>query len=160
MSRAGRPTKPTALKLVSGTARKGRLNAEEPKPQVVAPDPPAYLDAIAAGEWRRIVQELAAVGVMSNLDTVALAAYCTAFSRWREAEDALALFRAQDPKAKGLVIKTIQGNLIQNPLVGMSNQAMAAMVRYGSEFGLTPASRARVKGDAGDASDPTARFFD
>lgn len=161
MSLRGRPPKPSGLKLIAGTERKSRINREEPRPEITAPDPPFPLHENAAAEWARIVQELEAVGVMSNLDQQALAAYCVAFGRWRDAEDALAMFRAQDPKAKGLVIKTIQGNLIQNPLVGVANNAMDKMLKIGAEFGLTPATRSRVKSEGGaPTKDPARRFFD
>jgi P27 family predicted phage terminase small subunit len=45
---------------------------------------------------------------------------------------------------EGLIIRTKAGNAIQNPLVGAANKAMADMVRYAAEFGLTPSARTRV----------------
>jgi phage terminase small subunit len=38
----------------------------------------------------------------------------------------------------GLMIKTTNGNAIQNPLVGTANTAARDMLRFASEFGLTP----------------------
>ena len=42
------------------------------------------------------------------------------------------------------MIKTTNGNAIQNPLVGTSNTAARDMLRFASEFGLTPVARARL----------------
>ncbi|WP_223428545.1 phage terminase small subunit P27 family [Tateyamaria pelophila] len=90
--------------------------------------------------------ELTALKILSVLDRGALAAYCQAYGRWNAAETALALMAAKDAVTDGLVIRTKSGNLIQNPLVGTANKAMADMVRYAAEFGLTPSARTRVSG--------------
>ena len=50
----------------------------------------------------------------------------------------------RDELTSGLMIKTTNGNAIQNPLVGVARRAAADMVRYASEFGLTPSARARL----------------
>ena len=42
------------------------------------------------------------------------------------------------------MIKTSNGNLVQNPLVGTANKAMSEMMRYAVEFGMTPSARSRV----------------
>src|SRR5712671_6181729 len=47
-----------------------------------------------------------------------IAAYCVAYGRWRTAEKALAAMASLDPVTSGLLIKTSNGNAIQNPLVG------------------------------------------
>ena len=52
-----------------------------------------------------------------------------------------------------VIVKTKSGNLIQNPLVGVANKAMADMVRYAAEFGLTPSARTRVAGVTSDDED-------
>ena len=92
-----------------------------------------------------------ALQLISNLDRGALGAYCQAYGRWSAAETALARMAARDTVTEGLIVKTKSGNLIQNPLVGAANKAMADMVRYATEFGLTPSARSRVAclGDGG-----------
>jgi len=45
----------------------------------------------------------------------------------------------------GLLIKTTNGNVIQNPLVGISNHSWSQVLRFAKEFGLTPASRSRLE---------------
>ena len=66
---------------------------------------------------------------------------------------------AKDAVTEGLILRTKSGNVIQNPLVGAANKAMADMVRYAAEFGLTPSSRTRVSGlEANAAPNPFAQF--
>ena len=146
MAPRGPKTKPTNLKLLTGTARTHRLNPHEPQPDVTRPNPPEHLTEAALTEWDRIVGELVALGILTDLDRGALAAYCQAYGRWSAAETALARMAARDTVTDGLIVKTRSGNLIQNPLVGAANKAMADMVRYAAEFGLTPSARTRVAG--------------
>ena len=74
----------------------------------------------------------------------ALAAYCTACARWVQAERAIAEMGKRDMLTGGLLIKTSNGNAIQNPLVGTANKAASDMVRYAAEFGMTPSARANT----------------
>jgi P27 family predicted phage terminase small subunit len=46
-----------------------------------------------------------------------------------------------------MVQVTKSGNIIQHTLLGVANKAAADMVRYASEFGLTPSARARLAVD-------------
>jgi len=57
------------------------------------------------------------------------------------------------------MIKTTNGNAIQNPLVGMANRAMADMVRYATEFGMTPSSRSRIAGNTDPNQGDFAEFW-
>jgi P27 family predicted phage terminase small subunit len=144
MAPRGPKTIPTRLKVVAGTARKHRLNENEPRPDPARPDAPGHLSRAARSEWDRVIEETVNLGIMTNLDRGALAAYAQAYGRWVAAETALARMAERDSVTEGLIIRTKAGNAIQNPLVGAANKAMADMVRYAAEFGLTPSSRTRV----------------
>lgn len=137
----GRKPKPTALKLLTGNPGKRALNRDEPTPDTPLGAPPAHLSAPALAEWDRIAAGLVGSRIATDLDAGIVAAYCQAYGRWSDAEEALAQV---SNGAKGLVIKTKSGNLIQNPLVGIANKAMADMARYAAELGLTPSARSRV----------------
>ena len=97
------------------------------------------------------------MGLLSVVDEFPLAAYCQAVGRWRTAEEAIAQMAARDMLTKGMMIKTTGGNAIQNPLVGTANKAASDMVRYATEFGFTPAARARIA--AGTAGNGTQSKF-
>jgi P27 family predicted phage terminase small subunit len=115
------------------------------------PEPPMALDEIAMREWRRLAGVLRERNALHEIDHGSLAAYCQMYSRWVAAEKALARMAELDPVAGGLMIKTSNGNAIQNPLVGIANKAAAAMVKYAGEFGMTPHSRGQVQ-----VAEPTA----
>jgi P27 family predicted phage terminase small subunit len=156
----GRKPKPSGLKVVAGTDRADRRNEDEPKPEVTRPKAPAHLSKPAKAEWRRVVDQLFNLGIMSDLDVAALGAYCAAYGRWVDAEKALAKMAERDPATKGIMIKTTAGNAIQNPLVGASNKAAADMVRYAAEFGMTPSARARLSGGGDDGKkNPADKYF-
>jgi P27 family predicted phage terminase small subunit len=152
--RGAKPT-PTNIKLLMGNPGQRPMPKAEPKPKSRKPSPPAHLNADAADEWKRVADELDAMGVLSGLDRAALAAYCQAYGRWTQAERVLAKMTND---ADGLIIKTQSGNMIQNPLVGVANKAMADMVRYAAEFGMTPSSRTRLNAVEQD-DDPADEFI-
>jgi P27 family predicted phage terminase small subunit len=137
---------PTPLKLLRGNPGHEKLNKNEPKPAPTPepPECPSFLTSYAADEWHRIAPGLHVLGLFSQLDVMALAAYCQAYQHWREAEEALACIAERDPVTRGLLIRTAEGNPRINPLVRVAAAAAAAMVRYASEFGFSPAARSRI----------------
>jgi P27 family predicted phage terminase small subunit len=137
----------THLKLIRGNPGKRRLNGSEPAPQLSLPSPPPELCVDARIEWERVAGELHQIGVLSSIDRGPLAAYCQAYGRWIGAERSIAKMAERDQLTEGLMIKTTNGNAVQNPLVGTANKAMADMVRFAAEFGMTPSARSRVQGE-------------
>ena len=156
MNITGRKPKPTALKDAQGTLRADRINLREPKPTKKLGEPPGHLSEVAVEEWRRIEGSLKGAGIATALDAAALGAYCQAYSRWVSAEQALEKMKND---AGGLLVKTTNGNMIQNPIVGVANKAMSDMVRYAAEFGMTPSSRSRISAEEDDTEDPAGEFL-
>ena len=121
---AGRKPLPTHLKMVRGTLQKCRMNPDEPTPDPEIPDAPPHLSPEAREEWERLALELYELGILSTIDRAALAAYCQAYGRWVEAEEQL---RNIDGTMK-LTETTSNGNIIQNPLVGIANKSLDAQI--------------------------------
>ena len=140
--------KPTRIKELEGNPGKRRLPINEPIPPMDLPDPPSHLDAYALEEWGRVADGLNAMGVLSTVDQAALAAYCGAYSRWRAAEEELNEL-AKKSKLQALVLKTVSGNWIQQPLIGIANKSAGDMVRFAAEFGMTSLARSRMGVDPG-----------
>jgi P27 family predicted phage terminase small subunit len=156
----GTKPKPTHLKLIEGNRGKRPLNRKEPKTIPALPAPPPHLTADALEEWNRVADWLHRVGLLSEVDRAALAAYAQAYGRWVQAERAIAKMAEKDQLTGGLMIKTSNGNAIQNPLVGTANKAAADMMRYAAEFGMTPSARSRISAEAtSQDADPADRFF-
>ena len=154
MAIRGRKPKPTHLKLVTGNAGKRPLLKMEAKINPAIPMPPPFLSDIAKVEWGRVSEELFTVGLLTNLDRGVLAAYCQSYGRWKTAEDALAKMAERDTLTNGMLIKTTNGNAIQNPLIGIANKAEADMVRYAAEFGMSPSARSRITATPPGEEDP------
>lgn len=159
--RGPKPT-PTHLQLVRGNPGKRKLPKKEDEIPVVVEEvtPPAFLSDDAKVEWGRMINALVALKLVSQLDRAALGAYCQAYGRWAQAERALAAMRERDANTHGLLVKTTGQNVVQNPLVGIANKAMADMVRYAAEFGMTPSARVRLTGAGagGAATNPFEAF--
>lgn len=120
--------------------------------------PPELLDE-AKVEWGRIASHLARLGILTDIDRGALAACCQAYGRWMQAERILSDLAKRDTVFRGLVIKTKNGNMIQNPLVGTANKAMSDYVRFCAEFGMTPSARTRINGAEDKPPSPAEEFF-
>jgi len=157
----GRKPTPTHLKLVKGNPGKRPTNPSEAAPARNLPNPPTELCDDAKVEWGRVSEELYRLGLLTGIDRAALACYCQAYGRWVQAERAIAEMAKKDPLTGGLLIKTTNGNAIQNPLVGVANKAMADMVRYAVEFGMTPSARSRIETDKASIpeKDAASRYF-
>ena len=137
---------PTALKLLKNNPGKRPLPKNEPKPKVKIPTAPGHLPGPAKTEWKRVSKELYNLGLLSGVDRAALAAYCQCYARWRRAETELNKLEKSSKSIHGaLVSVTSNGNLIQNPLVGIANTAMKDMIKYAAEFGMTPSARTRIE---------------
>jgi len=149
---AGRKPLPTHLKLVKGTARRHRMNGDEPKPPICVPPPPEHLEPRAAARFEEMAALLAGHGLMTALDTGALARYAVVWCRWTDAE--------AEVLRRGAIVKTAAGNIIQNPFLSVANKCLAQMAQIESEFGLTPSSRSRVRtGAVADMADPFEEFL-
>lgn len=133
---AGRRPLPTQIKKLKGTAQKCRTNPHEPKLAVSCPEPPEFLGEIGRTEWAHKAPLLAKMGVLTEADNTALAAYCVQYERF---------VRAEKDLSNGIYVDvTTNGNVVQRALVGVSNRAAELMHKFLVEFGMTPSSRTRV----------------
>lgn len=128
--------KPTALKLLQGNPGKRKINPNEPKPDPIVPSCPKHLRGAAKSEWVRITKHLAKLNMVTPVDRAALAMYCQVYGEWAEA--------IREIDRLGKVYTTKNGNIIQSPYVGFAHRAMELAHKFMVEFGLTPASRARL----------------
>lgn len=137
MGRRGPAPKPTALKVIEGTFRPDRAPVREPKPKVAAPAKPKGLTQRASREWDRVVPQLLAVRVLTELDLAVLVGYCESWSLYWKA-------KAEVGK-RGITVVAGSGTRIANPAVGVMNRAYRDYVLAGRELGLTPAARSRIE---------------
>lgn len=130
---AGRPPKPTHLKVLEGNPGKRALNKHEPKPAVKVPSCPRHLVGEAKKEWRRISRELITLNLLTEVDRAALAAYCQAWARWVYAEERIARLIELEAQAKSQA-----GELVEKAKAQL--QALASESAYLKELGMMGAS--------------------
>lgn len=133
----GRKSKPTELKKLEGNPGKRALNNQEPKPDVVIPPPPDYLEGPALEEWYRITPELQKLRMITALDRAPLVALCQAWGDYIKACD--------EVEKEGEVFFSDKGNAYLNPWTGIKTSAMDRILRISAEFGMTPSARSRLK---------------
>lgn len=150
---AGRPPKPTHLKLLEGNPGHRPLNEDEPKPEPRkrTPAPPSTLGKIGKKEWRRLARDLVDKGVMTDWDLAAFHAYCFSYERFRDAEAKLAQY--------GDIITTPNGMLQQSPYIGMANRALEQMNRFLGKFGLSPSDRVKIQVTRAPSDEVAERLF-
>lgn len=142
MGERGPAPKPTALKVLQGNPGKRGLPKGEPRPAAgKVPPAPRWLGEEARREWRRVARALHAAGLLTEADHDALALYCETFASWRRAEAQV--------RAKGEVVRTAGGNVIQNPYLSIANRAKKDALLLLREFGMTPAARSRISVEGG-----------
>ena len=157
----GRKPKPTRLKIIEGNPGKRPLRGNEPQPPRSQPTCPAHLSPTAKAEWKRLAQSLNKIGLLTQADRAALAAYCQSYGRWVEAERKL----AETPT----LLKTPAGYVQASPWLTISSKQLELMAKFMAELGLTPSSRSRlaIQIPTGpkpweyghDDDDPAAEFF-
>jgi len=134
----GRKPKPTRVKAVTGNPGRRPLNDSEPEYPPGAGEPPAELSIAAKAEWVRVSLLMTAAGVVTLADRGVLAVYCSAWSRWIQAE--------AEVTVSGPILKTEGGQPYQNPWLAVSNRAGETVAKLASSLGLDPSSRSRLIG--------------
>lgn len=139
------------LQVILGGGNKSHLTREEIekrkkaeerlKPRADKITCPSWLDGVAKAEWQRVIGELKELELVSNIDLTALAMYCDAVSKYREASD---LVRKEGPV---VTFKNALGatNKVKHPAVEVMKTMAVIAKSYGSEFGLSFGARTRLK---------------
>ena len=100
-------------------------------------DPPAHLNDMARTEWSRVVPLLSEAGLADTLDRAAIAAYCVAWARWCECEQAIT--------DSGLLIED-EGRASVSPLLTVADKALDQVTKLSEQIGLTTSGRTRLTG--------------
>jgi P27 family predicted phage terminase small subunit len=107
------------------------------KVQVTLPKCPSHLSGVAREEWKRLAPKLFEAGLLTELDTTALAGLCEAQAMLLEARRKIA--------EEGMTVPGPGGVLRTSPWVRIANQALQQVRLFAGEFGMTPVARQRVK---------------
>jgi P27 family predicted phage terminase small subunit len=140
----GRKPKPTKLKILEGNPGRRPLPKNEPKPTGM-PTMPHWLRNEAKNEWKRIVPELQAIGLLTKVDKTALAGYCQSYAKWKQAEEFIEQhgFTYQFPK-RDETGKITSMYIAPYPQVSIARACLDQVKAFCAEFGMTPSSRTRL----------------
>ena len=134
----GPPRKPTAQRKLEGRPRRPRGHAspqtkrefDEPKPAIVALDPPADLPVDARKAWTYLGEKLIRNRILSEVDGPMFEAFVRTYAMWRQ------VTRAAE--------KANKNGDVDGALTRLSVQLHTTLRTTGREFGLTPAGRASI----------------
>jgi P27 family predicted phage terminase small subunit len=140
--------KPTAVKLAEGNRGHRPLEGDDFQPEHIMPEMPKELRRSKAGrrEWNIMSRILFERNVLTVVDGKALAAYCWTYARWEEASALIDLHGQVVPKKA--VTKDGEEIILElqaNPACALADKWLNRMKSYLIEFGLTPASRGKLK---------------
>ena len=130
----GRKPLPETLAWLKGDRR--RIYKVEPDAPVGEPDMPEYFDDIAKAEWQFMTKILTEMNLLRTADKTALACYCEAWSRYRQAMETV--------KQQGTVVINKQGEQVKNPYHCVMRHALQDVIVFLREFGLTPTARSKM----------------
>jgi P27 family predicted phage terminase small subunit len=145
--RSGGKPKPTALKLLQGSEVRGRKH--EPKPEPGRPAAPARLaaDELATAAWESLAQRLETLGVLTTANGEALALLAEALADYDRCRAQLAQMNYQQLVVDEMRDKAgtvIRRRVRENPLLRRTERIALLVNRLLGEFGLTPATAARI----------------
>ena len=131
----GRKATPTLLKRLHGNPGKRALpvTSSEGRGQLWAP--PDWLDEAQRKQWHYAIDS-APIGLLTETDREVLAIWCAAAVEHARAAAAV--------RSLGQVVKTKDGNTIQNPYMAIMNKQALIMLKAGSEMGFSPSARASL----------------
>lgn len=133
-----RPTPPT-LAIVRGKPGRRPLNTDEPSSRALKKIPPApdFLSEEGKKAWRKKGRQLIAANLLTELDLDMLSTWCIWHSKKAAASRQL---------NKEEVTKiSPHGGAYVNPLLNVISMCSKAMHQIEVEFGMSPASRGKVK---------------
>lgn len=145
MGLRGPAPKPTVLRELEGYPDHRPAPRDEPQPEKGARCP-ADLSADAKREWKRLAPILERMKVLTEADVTALANLC------RDIVDEQAA--AESLKEQGTVRAIADTGFVQvNPLFRIQAELRSRINRALREFGLTPASRTRIRTEVAQRKD-------
>ncbi|MES2126665.1 MAG: phage terminase small subunit P27 family [Pseudomonadota bacterium] len=130
----GNPSKKSAAELAAARGSK------PVDPATAAPSCPDFLTVDAKAEWRRIINDLVTLGVVTKIDRGELAVYCQAWGDWKFARK-----KITELQEAGFVESTPSGYKQISAWMQVANRAEDRMRTSGSSFGLNPAARTRLQ---------------
>lgn len=164
----GRRRKHPHLRLAEGKrSHSTPINTNIPKPPSSRPPCPVWLQPEARKAWKYLCGQLEQMGILGTSDQAIMVAYCQhweimvlatkrmqaiAAERDRKAAEAAHKAGKEPPPSRmksgdwsdAMLATTSNGNVINNPLLGVANAAWERLTKCASLLGLSPTDRAKL----------------
>lgn len=165
-----RPRKPSALKALQGTARKDRMNSAEPKPELAGVECPYPLNEKTQPIWNELAGELSQTKVLTKADLQGLKVLCENIAEydslykrlWEKqangqmeyvpTKNFYKIYEGSGKNKKKLVLPILIKTALK-PEVALMAENRKFQKSMLEQFGLTPASRAKVNAQPSGDSD-------
>ncbi|MCH8178201.1 MAG: phage terminase small subunit P27 family [Proteobacteria bacterium] len=145
-SNSGRKPLPNNVHVLQGNRSK-KSQAELTggiRPAAKIPDPPPHLQGDALAEWHRVAPLLLKLGAISEQYMAPLAVYCQA---WADYVKCVRRMQAAESEGRdSMVDVTPSGYKQMSVHFQIAMRASEQLKSFASEFGMTPASVAKVTG--------------
>lgn len=164
---AGRPPKPTALKLVQGNPGKRALNKQEPDPTYLQDlTPPAWMPDGAKAVWAEMAPAASRAKLLTEVDVDAFAMGCVAVADYRRA-----VLKTGEADVKTKLQADEEGKIVEvgehlNPWAMVKSMSFKQAMAVFDKFGMTPQARTRIavqpQGglfDGDPTQSPTKKYF-
>lgn len=122
------------LKVIDGKIQPPK-RTPQPKPKL--PKCPSWLKDAGKREWRRVAKPLHRLGLLTELDTTALATYCQCIATYTECQVVM--------NEKGETYETPTGQLKLRPEYYISRDMLKEIRALCALFGLAPGPRMRLQ---------------
>lgn len=162
---------PLLRKVEGGRSHSTPINMNYPKPASSRPPCPAWLQPEARKAWKYICEQLERMGILGTSDQAVMVSYCLdweimvlatrrmleiAAERERKAAELAAKAGIEIPPGRmskgdwsdAMLATTTNGNVVQNPLLGVANAARERLGKWESQLGLNPMDRAKLTVEA------------
>ena len=113
--------------------------------RALAPTMPRWLTKEAKEEWKRVIEELVPLGLITRAHRQVLARYCMWWSRWVDLNRLIEREYLKPGRHKP--------DRIRNPLFIMLRQADDQLNALQAQLGVTPVARLRLNLDPDDTKD-------
>jgi P27 family predicted phage terminase small subunit len=133
---AGRPRKPTNLKILEGNAGKRKLDpVSEPQPDdLVDLRPPAFLLPEAKKVWNEYAPKLVKLNLLKEIDSLEFAILCQSWALMLKSEATI--------KKEGIVCTSkLAGAKYQHPAMGNRSQLIKQISTLCHKFGMSASAR-------------------
>jgi len=147
--KGGPKTKPFAIIKLHGSNHLYRRKLKDLEVPKGIPEMPESLTGEAKAEWERITSVLGPLGILAPIDRGLLIGCCEFWADYVEARQ----------YCKVPLVKTKEGNVIQNPAIGIKNRAFQLYCRAAAELGISPSARAGRSSAKLETQDKAKEFF-